>query len=175
MTCKAKENVSSDKLSNESGFSPKNHALSAWPKNRQLVWPINVGHLSDVWFHIEKKATFFVHEQWISQTLKSLKSPSLTIQFPLRWTFIRAQKFFGYFCITLLCFKLFNPLPCLHYPILSKIGQFLKTENCLQTFDSNCFHSSGLFHTCSFFTVEPLPIFDQTKYNVNFRRSLGRL
>ena len=26
----------------------KNHELSAWLKHRQLVWPINVGHLSDV-------------------------------------------------------------------------------------------------------------------------------
>ena len=44
----ANETVSSDKLSNGSEISPKNHAVNAWLKHCRLVGPINVGHFSDV-------------------------------------------------------------------------------------------------------------------------------
>ena len=43
-------------------------------KKCQLVWPINVGHFSDVWFLIEKREEtghIFVRDQWISSTLKN--------------------------------------------------------------------------------------------------------
>ena len=53
-------------------------------KKCQYVWPINVGHLSDVWFLIEKrekKDHIFVRDQWIISTLKS---SCQTIQFRQR-------------------------------------------------------------------------------------------
>ena len=57
----------------------KNHELSAWLKNCQLVWPINVGHffirrgrMTSYWKKERKKATFLCV---ISESAQFLRVP----------------------------------------------------------------------------------------------------